>query len=202
MRQAIGARGSDAAAFLEKRDWGRNRAMWVRILEQRTGHGVQEWVRRIERARPPDEAALRAWLSARTVTGYAQSLLVMERFGYPDFVHATADELIARQYGDRPALRPIYDAVIAAVQRLGTVTVQARKTYVSLVTPRRTFVRVQAATRTRVDVALRLEGVMPSGRLQRSTIHPTMPVRIGLTSRAELDAEVRGWLRQAYAENS
>jgi hypothetical protein len=28
------------------------------------------------------------------VTGYAQQLLVMERFGYPDFLTVTADELI------------------------------------------------------------------------------------------------------------
>ena len=40
-----------------------------------------------------DEAALRAWLNERGVTGYGQSLLVMERFGYPDFLRADADEL-------------------------------------------------------------------------------------------------------------
>lgn len=36
------------------------------------------------------------------MTGYARSLLVMERFGYPDFLRASGDELIDGQYADRP----------------------------------------------------------------------------------------------------
>ena len=46
---------------------------------------------------------------------------------------ADAEDLIARQYADRPHLRPIFDAVIAALPALpGPVTVQARGTLVSL----------------------------------------------------------------------
>jgi hypothetical protein len=48
-----------------------------------------------------------------------------------------AEELIAGQYVDRPQLRPVLDAVLAALPALGPVTVQARKTFVSLSTPRR-----------------------------------------------------------------
>ena len=65
----------------------------------------------------------------------------MERFGYPDFVTASADELIEAQYADRPHLRPIYEAIVAATRKLGDFVIQARKGYVSLVTPRRTFAR-------------------------------------------------------------
>lgn len=185
----------------ETRDWGRNREMWIRVLENRTGEGVDTWLRRIKKARLSDEAGLRAWLEARGVTGYAQSLLVMECFGYPDFISATADELIDGQYADRKELRRIYDAVIQAAARVGDVTLQARKTYVSLLTPRRTFARVQPTTRTRVDLGLRLEGQQPDGRLQPSTIHETMRVRIALTSSKDVDDEVVSWLRRAYSEN-
>ena len=79
--------------------------------------------------------------------------------------------------------------------------IQARKTYVSLVSPRRTFARVQPTTRTRVDLGLRLEGRRPGGRLQPSTIHETMRLQVGLTARADVNAEVRHWLQQAYSEN-
>ena len=182
-------------------DWGRNRDMWVRILERRTGEGLDEWIRRINRAKPSDEASLRKWLNERGVTGYAQSLLVMERFGYPDFVRATADELIEAQYADRDTLKPIYDAVIKVASRVGDVTLQARKTYVSLLTPRRTFARVQPTTRTRVDLGLRLEEQKPGGRLSPSSLHETMRFQIGLTSPRDVDDEVRAWLRRAYQEN-
>jgi hypothetical protein len=184
------------------RDWQRNKEMWVRVLLKQTGKGVAEWNRRIRKQRLRNERSLRAWLTRQDVTGYAQSLLVMEQFGYPDFVLATADQLIEQQYADRPSLRPIYDSIVRAATRCGDVVIQARKTYVSLVTPRRTFARVQPTTRTRVDLGLRLDGRRPRGRLQPSTIHETMSVQVALMTPGEVDSDVQQWLREAYAENS
>src|SRR5206468_6215576 len=83
-------------------DWELMRAMSARLLEERTGHDVSTWNRRIKRERFTDEKGLRAFLTKEGVTGYPQDLLVMERFGYPDFLTATADELIDGQYADRP----------------------------------------------------------------------------------------------------
>lgn len=186
----------------QTRDWKRNREMWVRVLEKQTGKGVDAWNRRIKRERIPNERSLRTWLTDEGVTGYAQSLLVMEHFGYPEFVSASADELIAGQYADRPQLRPIFDGIIAAANELGEVILQARKKYVSLVTSRRTFARVVPATKSRVDLGLRLEGVRAGKRLQPSKIHETMRFQIALASRDELDAEVIGWLKKAYGQNA
>ena len=184
------------------RDWQRTRDMWVKVLEKQTGEGVAAWNRRIRTLRPRSESALRDWLARQGVTGYAQSLLVMERFGYPDFILATADQLIERQYSDRKQLRPILSAITRAADALGEVTIQARKGYVSLVSTRRTFARVRPTTKSRVDLGLRLQGVKVGGRLERSTIHETMPVQIGLTAADQVDAEVMTLLRRAYAENS
>jgi hypothetical protein len=183
------------------RDWKGMRAMSARLLEERTGHDVASWNRRIQKQRLDDEESLRTWLAREGVTGYAQNLLVMERFGYPDFFSASATELIDGQYADRTQLRPVFDAVLDAVEGLGDVTVQARKTYVSLVSPRRTFARVQPTTKDRVDLALRLEGQKAGGRLKPSKIHETMPVQIGLNGRKDVDSEVLRWLREAYEEN-
>jgi len=183
------------------RDWEGMRAMSARLLEERTGHDVAAWNRRIQKQRLDDEESLRTWLAKEGVTGYAQTLLVMERFGYPDFLTASATELIDGQYKDRPQLRAILDSILDAVEGLDEVTVQARKTYVSLVTPRRTFARVQPTTRDRVDLALRLEGRKAGGRLEPSKIHETMPVQIGLNGRKDVDSDVLGWLRKAYEEN-
>jgi len=178
----------------ETRAWQQMREMSARLLKERTGSGVDAWNRRIRKERLGNEADLRTWLTKQGVTGYAQSLLVMERFGYPDFMVASADELVRGQYADRPTLRPLYDAIIE-------VTVQARKTYVSLVSRKRTFARVQASAKDRVDVALRLEGAKPGGRLKPSKIQDTMPVQVGLRSPNDLDSEVLNWLQEAYEEN-
>jgi hypothetical protein len=127
--------------------------------------------------------------------------LRMERFGYPDFLLASADELIEGQYADRPQLRPIFDAVISASMGLGEVIIQARKTFVSLVTPRRTFARVQATTRNRVDLGLRLEGQKPVGHLRPSRIHETMRFQISLTAPGDVDSEALDRLQKAYDQN-
>ena len=182
-------------------DWSTMREMSARLLVERTGQDLAAWNQRIQAEGFKDEKELRTWLRAQGVTGYAQSLLVMEQFGYPDFMLSSAGELIDGQYADRPGLRPILEAILAAAAGLGEVTVQARKTYVSLVSPRRTFARIQPTTKQRLDLALRLEGQKPGGRLLPSKIHETTPLQISLTSLDEVDAEVLGWLQRAYLEN-
>jgi hypothetical protein len=183
------------------RDWQSMKDMSARLLQQRTGQDVAAWNKRIQEQDLNDERALRAWLTKHGVSGYAQSLLVWERFGYPDFLQSSADELIEGQYADRPQLRPILEAILNAALGLEDVTVQARKTYISLVTSRRTFARVQATTKQRVDLGLRLEKQKPGGRLQPSKIHETMPLQISLTGLDEVDAEVLDWLQKAYDQN-
>jgi hypothetical protein len=188
----------------EMSTWETMRARIHAQLERQTGAGVAEWNERIAAAGLADEAALRRWLGDQAVTGYPQMLLVYEAFGYPDFLLATADELVDGQYGDRPRLRPIFDAVVAAASGFEGVTIQARKTYVSLVSPRRTFAVVKASTRDRVDLGLRLPGVPPQGSLvaAKSLGNDNINLRIPLSAIDNLDDEALGWLRRAYEENS
>src|SRR5215510_5561045 len=143
------------------RDWRRNRQMWIRVLEKQTGEGLDAWNARIRNRRFSSEAQLRTWLSRRNVTGYAQQLLAMERFGYPDFVVATSAQLIDKQYADSPQLRAVYDAIVKAAASNGDLVVQARKTFVSLLSPRRTFARIQRANKAHVNLGLRLDGQRP-----------------------------------------
>ncbi|MDP9406026.1 MAG: DUF5655 domain-containing protein [Actinomycetota bacterium] len=191
------------AADLAVRDWSEMLAGYADLLQRRTGRGVAEWNRHIRAAGLPDEPTLRAWLAERGVTGYAQMLLVMETFGYPDFLLAGADELIAGQYVDRPALRPVFDRVLAVSATLADVHVQARKTYVSLVTPRRQFAVVKPTTRTRVDLGLRLDGVEPGGRLEpaKRLANDTINLRVALHTPDDVDDEVVDLVARAHAAN-
>jgi Family of unknown function (DUF5990)/Domain of unknown function (DUF5655) len=122
---------------------------------------------------------------------------------YPD-LSAEASELIDGQYADRPQLRPILDAVLALLPALGPATVQARKTIVSLVTPRRTFAVVRATTKDRADLGLRLDDAKPGGRLQsaKGIGGGGATVRIALRRPEDVDDEVRGLVRRAYEENT
>jgi len=185
------------------RTWLEMRERIEKILERRTGDSLDVWVGRVAELGDIDEPGLRVWLTERGVTGYPQMILVMERFGYPDFLLASAGELIDGQYADRPQLRPILDELLVRAVELGDVDVQARKTYVTLVTPRRTFALLRATTRDRVDVGLRLPGVAPGGRLLAAPGlgNDYVNVRIALRSPADVDDSLVDWLRQAYEAN-
>src|SRR5437773_1510057 len=123
---------------------------------------------------------------------------------HPDFMTADAGELIEGQYADRPQLRPILDAVLALLPGLGPATVQARKTIVSLVSPRRTFAVVRATTKDRVDLGLRLDDAEPGGRLRsaKNIGGGGATVRIALARPEDIDDEVRDLMRRAYDENT
>lgn len=187
------------------RDWRDMMAWCAELLERQTGAGTDEWNERVAASGVATEQDLRAWLDVRGVRGYAQKLLVMERFGYPEFLTATADELFSAQYADRPAMRRVAERVIKLALLAGPdVTVQMRKTYVSFVGPRRTFAQLVPSTRRRIDLGLRIdEQPEEGGRLlpAKSLGNRVCPVRIGLTSVEEVDSQVADWLGRSYEAN-
>jgi hypothetical protein len=188
----------------QARSWQEMYAQVQAQLERQTGESLAAWTARIKaEAAPKDEPQLRAWLGERGVTGYPAMLLVFETFGYPDYLQKDAEVLIDEQYADRPAIRPIFDRVLEILPTVGTVEVQARKTYVALLSPKRTFASVQPTTRTRVDIGLRLDGVPPEGRLleAKSIGQSSMTHKLAISSVTDLDNAAIGWLRRAYEAN-
>lgn len=185
------------------RSWQEMRQWQVELLERTTGQSLEAWNELVRREGPAAEKELRAWLAEHSVTGYSQMLLVFERFGYPDFFTRSADELVQGQYADRPQLREIYDAVLALVPQLGEVAIQTRKTYVALLTARRTFAVIAPVTRTRVDLGLRWEAAPDSPRLSApgSRLGSAVTVKAGLHSAGDVDDELIGWLQQVYDAN-
>ncbi len=113
------------------------------------------------------------------------------------------DDLLAAQYaGAKAGLRPIYDALAAAVRQFGgDVEFAPKKAYVSL-RRNQQFACFQPSTATRMDVGINLKGlkgVPPAGRLEASgSFNAMVSHRVRVASLAEVDDELIGWLRQAY----
>ena len=188
----------------QARSWQEMYAQVQAQLERQTGENLAQWNARIKaEASPKDEPQLRAWLGDRGVTGYPAMLLVYETFGYPNYLQKDAETLIDEQYADRPAIRPIFERVVEVLPAIGSVELQARKTYVALLSPKRTFASIQPTTKARIDVGLRLDGVEPDGRLEvaKSIGQSSMTHKIALSSPGDVDDEAVGWLRRAYEAN-
>ncbi len=110
------------------------------------------------------------------------------------------DELIAEQYGgDKAALKPIYEKLIATIQSFGNdIELAPKKTYMSL-RRHKQFGCIQPSTATRLDVGLNLKDVPPTERLELSGSWNSMVShRVRVTQLKEVDRQLIAWLRQAY----
>lgn len=173
-------------------------AKMIENLEKKTEKSLDEWLAMAGAAGIEKHGELVKHLKSEhgLTHGYANLVALYAR-GYGE---ESGEDLVAAQYAGRKAdLRPIYEAIVAAVRTFGSdVEIAPKKTSVSLRRSKQ-FALVQPSTKTRVDLGIQLKGVEPQGRLEASGSFSSMVShRVRLESAAEVDDEVMGWLRRAY----
>lgn len=174
----------------------------IRNLPAKTGRTLEEWIDLVRTQGPATRKERTQWLKSVHGLGHVQAQVVA---GEADkarwYTEAPPQELIDAQYaGAKEHLRPIYERLVSEVQALGDdARIDARKTYASLAR-RRQFGIIQASTKSRVDLGLRLDGAEPGERLLAAGSFGSGQVthRIAIFSVEEVDREVTGWLRDAY----
>lgn len=110
---------------------------------------------------------------------------------------STADVLAGIYTDKKAALRPIHDRLMAAIGGFGEFEVAPKKGYVSL-RRNKQFAMIGPGSATRVDVGLNMKGVPATGRLVAEKPGGMCQYKVKVTDVAEVDAELVGWLRQAY----
>jgi len=164
-------------------------------LETTTGRSLASWQETVRGLGLEKHGQIVAALKSQhgLSHGYANMLALLHT-GY-----GTADEneLVTAMFaGPKAALRPIYDAVLTAVQDLGSdVEIAPKKTMV-MFRRAKGFACFTPSSAKRAEVGIALRGEPPTERLRASngmTSHA-----VWLADPAELDAEVRGWLKTAY----
>jgi hypothetical protein len=178
-------------------------AAYVTNLHQKTGKTLEEWVRLVQESGPPTEKERRAWLKDKhgLTTNYAW--WVAERAegkgGVEDYdPEALVEAMFA---GSKAGLRPLYDELLQLGLGLGSdVKACPCKTIVPLYR-RHVFAEIKPATRTRIDLGFALQDTAPAGRLTDTggrARGDRITHRIPITTPAEIDDEVRRWLKAAY----
>jgi predicted transport protein len=173
-------------------------------MPAKTGKALPEWFAIIGAAKLEKHGDIMKLLKGEygVTHGFANSISSLYRqqlAGGPK----TDTDLVAAQYkGAKVDLRPVYDAVIAAVSQFGSdIEIAPKKTYVSL-RRNKQFAIVKAATKTRVDLGLNLKDVSATDRLEGGNVFSGMCThRVKLNSSADVDETVIGWLKQAYDQS-
>ncbi len=108
-------------------------------------------------------------------------------------------DLLKEQYNGKEHLKEIFDALNEAISSWGSdITVTPKRDSVSFIRKHQ-FALLKPATKTRMDVGLKLKGQEPEGILGNSGPFGAMCThRICLTSKDEITKEVMDWIKLAY----
>lgn len=175
-------------------------ATMERNIEAASGQPVAVWVARIRAQGLTKHGEMVTWLKAEHGFGHGYANHVAKR-ALADATPRSADDPVAHLFEGKAGLRPLYDALVAAVTAVGPdVEVAPKKANVSI-RRRKQFALIQPSTRTRLDLGLVLKARPPQGRLEASgSFNAMFTHRVRLEAVADVDAEVLGWLKEAYDE--
>lgn len=111
------------------------------------------------------------------------------------------DDLVASQYTGKESLLPIYEKLLSVVQAFGKdVTVTPKKSSVSIIRKKQ-FALIKPATKTRIDLGLKIKDKPTGDRLENSGPFGTMCThRVKLSEVSEVDDELIEWLEEAYSK--
>jgi hypothetical protein len=113
-------------------------------------------------------------------------------------VAPSGEDAIAALYtGKKAHLRPIHDALMAQVGQFGAFETAPKKTYVSL-RRKKQFATIGPATNAQVEVGLNVKSLAAHERLVQLSPKGMCDYKTRLSSPAEVDAILVGWLRKAY----
>ena len=180
------------------------KASMIAGLRDKTGKSLDEWLGILHASQASKHKEFMSILKTDygLTHGFA-NMIALQALQSDSHTASDTDALVDAQYADAKAgLRPIYNAILAAVREFGQdVEVSPKKAYVSL-RRNKQFAIVQPSTATRVDVGVNLKASETTVRLEASgSFNAMIGYRVRVSTPEKVDAELIGWLKQAYAES-
>lgn len=175
-------------------------AAMINNLKANTGKDLPAWLKIVKATRLEKHGQIVKHLKTEHGVTHGYANMIAHEAIKPAEGAPNEDDLVASQYaGPKSDLRPIYDALVAAVSKFGKdVEIAPKKTYVSL-RRKKQFALVQPSTKTRVDVGINLKGTDPTDRLETSgSFNQMVSHRVRISAKKDIDAELKGWLKDAY----
>ncbi|WP_299209389.1 DUF4287 domain-containing protein [uncultured Dokdonia sp.] len=130
----------------------------------------------------------------RVTHGFANTIVALSK----EEDNSPAD-LVEAQYKGKENLLPIYKQLLTVVKGFGNdVIITPKKTTVSIIRKKQ-FALIKPATKTRIDLGLKLKDTPTTERLENSGPFGTMCThRVKVSHSDEIDDQLIGWLKEAY----
>lgn len=168
-------------------------------LLEKTGKPLEHWVKEVEASKLEKHKAIIDFLKSEHGFTYGYANFVAMKARKADAASHDDDELLKNQYNGKEVLIPIYEALITEISKFGDdITRAPKKDSVSIIRKKQ-FALIKPATKTRVDLGLKLKGKPTTDRLGNSGPFGSMCThRVQLTVATDVDEELIGWLKEAY----
>ena len=168
----------------------------INNIPEKTGKSLDEWGTILKtKGFEKHGQAVNYLKSEHGVThGFANTIVSLSKND-----QSSDDDLLVNQYKGKENLQPIYDKLVAEISKFGNdITNTPKKGSVSLIRKRQ-FALIKPATKTRIDLGLKIKDKPVEGRLENSGPFGSMCThRVQLTSVEDIDAEVLLWVKEAY----
>ena len=168
----------------------------INNMPEKTGKKLDDWIQILDKENfEKHSMAVNFLKTEHGIThGYANTIVALSKEK-----NEPSEDLVSNQYNGKESLKPIYEMLISTVEKFGSdVVITAKKGSVSLIRKRQ-FALIKPATKTRIDLGLKLKDVEVQGRLENSGPFGTMCThRIQLQNISDIDSEVIKWLSTAY----
>jgi len=165
---------------------------------EKTGKSLKEWksVLKTKSFTKHSEAVNFLKKEHNVTHGFANTIVALSKEE-----QATPTDLVENQYQGKEHLLPIYENLLSVVKGFGKdVTVTPKKTSVSIIRKKQ-FALIIPATKTRIDLGLKLTDKPTTDRLENSGPFGTMCThRVRLSDAGQVDNELHEWLREAYQQ--
>ena len=185
---------------------------WIASLKEKTGRSLEEWLKFVGKSGPPTKEERRDWLKREHGLGTnAAAWIAGLATGIGDYISGPDEYLRdAEQYvevmfsGGKAPLRPIYDRLLKLGLALGNGAKACPCQTMVPLYRKHVFAQIKPATRTRIDMGFALGARPAEGRLIDTggfAKKDRITHRIPISSLAEIDDEVKQWLRTAFEED-
>lgn len=168
-------------------------------LLEKTGKSLEHWIAVVRKSGIDKHKEIIEYLKSNHGFTYGYANFVALKSKKSDAGSMDDADLLINQYKGKEDLKPIYEKLEGHIQKFGSdITVTPKKDSVSFIRKRQ-FVLIKPATKTRIDLGLKIKDKPEEGRLENSGPFGTMCThRIRLSSVEEIDGDVLSWLQEAY----